>query len=108
MFEDGAESVSAERLDALTDRTRDSINLPRTHLHEEVSGKSRQTRQRVKRLALTRAEAAEAIGMSIDSFERYVQPELKIVRVGRLRLIQVRELERWLQENAAHVLEESQ
>jgi hypothetical protein len=58
------------------------------------------------RLALTRAEAAKAIGMSIDSFERYVQPELKIVRVGRMRLIQVRELERWLQENAARVLEE--
>jgi hypothetical protein len=60
------------------------------------------------RLALTRSEAAEAIGMSIDSFERYVQPELKIVRVGRMRLIQVRELERWLQENATRVLEASQ
>jgi hypothetical protein len=45
--------------------------------------------------------------MSVDSFERYVQPELKIVRVGRMRLIQVRELERWLQENASRVLEES-
>jgi excisionase family DNA binding protein len=60
------------------------------------------------RLALTRAEAAEAIGMSVDSFERYVQPELKIVRVGRMRLIQVRELERWLEKNAAHLLEGSQ
>jgi hypothetical protein len=59
------------------------------------------------RLALTRSEAAAAIGMSVDSFERYVQPELKIVRVGRMRLIQVRELERWLQENASRVLEES-
>jgi hypothetical protein len=106
LSEDGAESVSAERPDAMTDLTRDSINLPRAHLHEEVSGKSRQTRHRVMRLALTRSEAAEAIGMSVDSFERYVQPELKIVRVGRMRLIQVRELERWLQENAARVLEE--
>ena len=60
------------------------------------------------RLALTRAEAAAAIGMSVDSFERYVQPELKVVRVGRMRLIEVRELERWLQENAAHLFEESQ
>jgi hypothetical protein len=46
--------------------------------------------------------------MSIDSFERYVQPELKVVRVGRMRLVQVRELERWLEKNAAHLLEASQ
>jgi hypothetical protein len=59
------------------------------------------------RLALTRAEAAAAIGMSVDSFERYVQPHLKIVRVGRMRLVQVCELERWLEKNAAHLLEAS-
>jgi hypothetical protein len=46
------------------------------------------------RLALTRAEAAAAIGVSVDSFERYVQPELRLVRRGRLRLVPVRELER--------------
>jgi hypothetical protein len=44
--------------------------------------------------------------MSVDSFERHVQPELKIVRVGRMRLIQVRELERWLENHAARVLEQ--
>jgi hypothetical protein len=57
------------------------------------------------RLALTRAEAAAAIGISLDSFERYVQPELRLVRRGRLRLVAVRELERWLDANAARVLE---
>ena len=60
------------------------------------------------RLALTRSEAAAAIAMSVDSFERYVQPELKVVRVGRMRLIQVRELERWLEKHAAHLLEAPQ
>lgn len=59
------------------------------------------------RLALTRAEAAEAIGVSLDSFERYVQPELRLVRRGRLRLVAVRELERWLDSNAARLLEET-
>jgi excisionase family DNA binding protein len=58
------------------------------------------------RLAFTRAEAAAAIGVSLDSFERYVQPELRLVRRGRLRLIPVAELSRWLEKNAARVLEE--
>lgn len=58
------------------------------------------------RLALTRAEAAAAIGISLDSFERYVQPELRLVRPGRLRLVAVKELDRWLDANGARVLEE--
>jgi hypothetical protein len=57
------------------------------------------------RLALTRAEAAAALGISVDSFERYVQPELRLIRRGRLRLVAVRELEVWLERNAARVLE---
>jgi hypothetical protein len=58
------------------------------------------------RLALTRQEAAAAIGVSTDSFERHVQPELRLVRRGRLRLVPVRELERWLDANAARTLED--
>jgi excisionase family DNA binding protein len=57
------------------------------------------------RLALTRAEAAAAIGVSLDSFERYVQPELRLVRRGRLRLVPVAELERWLEREAALTLD---
>ena len=53
------------------------------------------------RLALTKAEAAAALGISIDSFERHVQPELRCVRRGKLRLFDVRELERWLDRNSA-------
>lgn len=56
------------------------------------------------RLALTRAEAADAIGMSLDSFERHVQHELRLVRRGRMRLVAVKELERWLDANASRVL----
>jgi hypothetical protein len=58
----------------------------------------------VPRVALTRAEAAESLGMSLDSFERYVQPELRLVRRGRLRLVAVRELERWIDANSERVL----
>ena len=56
------------------------------------------------RLALTRAEAAAALGLSIDSFERYCQGEIPCIRRGRLRLYPVRELERWLEWNAERVL----
>jgi hypothetical protein len=49
----------------------------------------------VPRVALTREEAAAAVGMSLDSFERHVQPELRLIRRGKLRLVPVHELERW-------------
>jgi excisionase family DNA binding protein len=59
----------------------------------------------VPRLALTKAEAAASIGCSVDFFERHVQPELRVVRVGRLVQVPVRELERWLDEHAARTLD---
>ncbi len=59
------------------------------------------------RLALTRREAAIALGMGVTSFEQYVQPQVRAVRRGKLRLFPVRELERWLDENAAMTLEPS-
>jgi helix-turn-helix protein len=62
--------------------------------------------RQLPRLALTRAEAAEALGMSLDSFERYVQADVRMIRRGRMRLVPVRELERWLDANAATVLVE--
>jgi excisionase family DNA binding protein len=57
------------------------------------------------RLALTRAEAAASLGVSLDSFERYVQPEMRLIRRGRLRLVPVSELTKWLDSNAARTLE---
>ena len=62
--------------------------------------------RRAPRLALTRQEAAAALGMSINSFERHVQPELRLVRRGKLRLIPVREIERWLEDNSDLALEQ--
>jgi hypothetical protein len=56
------------------------------------------------RFALTRAEAAASLGMSLDSFERYVQPHVRLIRVGSLRLVPVVEVERWVDHNAAPVL----
>ncbi len=58
----------------------------------------------IPRLALTREEAAASLGMSLDSFERHVQPTLRLVRLGRMRLVPIAELERWLAENAERTL----
>jgi len=58
----------------------------------------------IPRLALSREEAAAALGMSLDSFERHVQPTIRLVRLGRMRLVPVGELQRWLDENAARAV----
>lgn len=59
----------------------------------------------VPRLALTRSEAADSLGMSLDSFERHVQPELRLVRRGKLQLVPITELQRWLDCHAERLLE---
>jgi hypothetical protein len=56
------------------------------------------------KLALSRTQAAKALGVSVDHFDRHAMPDLRVVRCGRLVLIPVRELERWLDENAAYPL----
>jgi excisionase family DNA binding protein len=58
----------------------------------------------VQRLALTKAEAADALGVSVDFLEQHVIPELRVVRRGRRRLIPVLELERWIDESAEVLL----
>jgi excisionase family DNA binding protein len=54
----------------------------------------------VPRLALTREEAAAALGISRSSFRRHVQPHLRLVRRGSLRVVPVSELQRWLEAEA--------
>ena len=58
----------------------------------------------VPRRALTREQAAAALGMSLDSFERHVQPTIRMVRLGRMRLVPVSELDRWLDANAGRTI----
>jgi hypothetical protein len=59
----------------------------------------------VNRLALSPAEAAEALGVSRDFLDEHVGPELRWVRRGRRKLVAVAELERWLAESGARTLE---
>jgi excisionase family DNA binding protein len=57
----------------------------------------------VPRVTLTRAEAAESVGVSLDYFDEHVRPELRVVQRGRLVLIPVAELERWADRQARRV-----
>ena len=53
------------------------------------------------RLALSRSEAAATLGMSLRHFQRHVQPHLRCVYSGQLRLYPVAELERWMNEQSS-------
>jgi hypothetical protein len=57
------------------------------------------------RLALRPEEAAAALGMGRTAFDEYVAPELRWVRKGRVKLVAVRELEAFLERNAARTIE---
>jgi hypothetical protein len=56
-------------------------------------------------IALGPNEAAAALGLSLDSFRRYVAPEVRVIRRGSLRLFAVAELERWARENGERLLD---
>ncbi len=58
----------------------------------------------MSKLIVSKAEAADMLSMSINSFDRYVMADLKLIRKGRLVLVPVSELERWAEENAERTL----
>jgi hypothetical protein len=58
----------------------------------------------VSPVAVRKDVAASMLGVSVDFFEAEVQPELKVIRRGRLVLVPVRELERWAEANASRTL----
>ena len=60
----------------------------------------------VPRLALSKTEAADALGVSIDFLEQHILHELRIVRRGRgrRRLMPLTELQRWIDNNAHRTL----
>jgi excisionase family DNA binding protein len=55
------------------------------------------------RLAVSPEEAAELLGVARSTFYARVLPDLRVVDLGRRRLIPVVELERWLERNAGRV-----
>lgn len=49
----------------------------------------------IPRVTLRLPEAAAALGMSPDHFDRHVRPQLRLVHSGKLTLVPVAELEKW-------------
>ena len=56
--------------------------------------------QDVPRIALNRTEAAAALGMRTTSFDQYVAPHVRMIRLGKIRVVMVKKLERWCDEVA--------
>ncbi len=48
-------------------------------------------------LALRRAEAAAALGLSVETFDEHVRPDLPVIRVAGVVAYPVRGLHEWLE-----------
>jgi hypothetical protein len=53
-----------------------------------------------RKLLLSRREAAAALGVSLSHFQRHVQPYLRCVYCGQLRLYRPDDLEAWAEDHA--------
>jgi hypothetical protein len=59
----------------------------------------------VPRLALKVEEACSSLGVSWDVWREHIEPDVRLVRIGRRKLVPVSELERWLTDHAESVLQ---
>jgi hypothetical protein len=88
-------SVPPEVIDAIARRVVELTAAQRAAVADASADLERE------RLMVTKLAASEALGMSVDHFERHVMPELRTVRSGRLRLVPVSELRDWINRNAS-------
>jgi hypothetical protein len=54
-------------------------------------------------LALSVEEACKALGVSWKLWREHIEPQVKLVRVGRRKVIAVTELQKWLDEHGERV-----
>ena len=86
----------------------------RTQLHQHAArtwavtpqalAHGRVRRPAVPRLTLTPDEAAAALGIGRTTFYERVLPELRVIPVGRKKLISIRELEAWIDRSASRIV----
>ena len=67
-----------------------------------VSTEATSTAPRPGKLLLSRREAAAALGISLSHFQSHVQPSLRCVYSGHLRLYRPLDLERWIEREVAN------
>lgn len=63
--------------------------------NDPIGGTVETSANTIAPLLVSTDRAAEALGMSVDSFERYVQPTLRVVGSGADVLVPMAELRRW-------------
>jgi excisionase family DNA binding protein len=52
------------------------------------------------RIALTVEEACASLGVSWDTWREHIESDVRLVRIGRRKLVPVAELEHWCEKNA--------
>jgi len=62
----------------------------------------------VPALALRRAEAAAALGVSVEHFDQHVRPHVPAARLGGVTVYPVAGLQAWLHRNAHAIAEDLQ
>jgi excisionase family DNA binding protein len=60
-------------------------------------------KQSAPTLALSVEQACEALGVSWDTWRAHIEPDVRLVRLGRRKLIPVSELHAWLDRHAESV-----
>ena len=60
-------------------------------------------KQSAAALALSVEQACEALGVSWDTWRAHIEPDVRLVRVGRRKLIPLSELQAWLDRHAESV-----
>ena len=60
----------------------------------------------VPALALRRAEAAAALGVSVEHFDQHVRPHVAAARLGSVVVYSVAGLQAWLNRNAHAIAED--
>lgn len=78
----------------------DSSDEHEQNIEAATEMSARPMRRGVPRLAFNQQEAAEALGISVDHFERHIKPDLPVVYSGSRRLYPRTALERWLEKQA--------
>ena len=61
---------------------------------------TRITRPAPPRTALSIEEACASLGVSEDFWREHIEPEIRLVRVGRRKIVPTASLEKWLDERA--------
>jgi excisionase family DNA binding protein len=56
------------------------------------------------RVALSIEEACASLGVSWDLWREHIESEVRLVRIGRRKLVPVAELKRWCEAHAERVL----